>query len=164
MLAFLQVVTVMLVALAAGLALAHALELPGKLLLDKASYYAIQPIYYPGFTIGGAVGELGGIVATVLLAVVTPAGTLDFWLVLAALAGLLAMHAIYWTVTHPVNNFWVAGKTMNAAGAAFFGFGSRREGWNPEWTELRDRWEYSHVARAVVAGVSLLALVMSLVV
>ena len=34
-----------------ALALAHALERPGKMRLSKE--LAIQPIYYPGFTFGG---------------------------------------------------------------------------------------------------------------
>ena len=46
-----------------ALVLAHALELPGKRRLSKNTYLAVQPIYYHGFTIGGAVGEFGGLVA-----------------------------------------------------------------------------------------------------
>ena len=53
----LEVLTVLLVAVAMGLALAHALELPGKLRFSREAYLQVQPIYYPGFTIGGAVGE-----------------------------------------------------------------------------------------------------------
>jgi hypothetical protein len=43
----------MLAAVTMALSLAHALELPGKLRLGKEQYLAVQPIYYPGFTIGG---------------------------------------------------------------------------------------------------------------
>jgi hypothetical protein len=46
----LQCLTVILVAVAIALALAHTLELPGKMRLDKETYYAVQAIYYPGFT------------------------------------------------------------------------------------------------------------------
>jgi hypothetical protein len=49
----LQVLTVLFVAVAMALTLAHALELPGKMRLTKEIYFAMQPIYYPGFTIGG---------------------------------------------------------------------------------------------------------------
>jgi hypothetical protein len=49
----LQVLTIIVVASACALSLAHALELPGKMRLDKETSYAVQPIYYPGFTIGG---------------------------------------------------------------------------------------------------------------
>jgi hypothetical protein len=48
-----QVVTVFLVPVTMSLALAHALELPGKMRLNKETYIAVQTIYYPGFTYGG---------------------------------------------------------------------------------------------------------------
>ena len=163
MFALLQVVTVMLVALAAVPSVAHALELPGKLHLDKQTYTAIQPIYYPGFTFAG-LAEPAAIIATAVLLLLTPAGTLDFWLVLIAFAGMVVMHAIYWVPIHPVNKFWLADFTLKGPGAAFFGAASKREGWTPEWTELRDRWEYSHLARAIITSVSLLALVIALAV
>jgi len=44
----LQILAVFLVALAMALALAHALEMPGKLRLDKENYKDVQTIYYPG--------------------------------------------------------------------------------------------------------------------
>jgi hypothetical protein len=164
MLGIVQVGTVMLVALAAALSVAHALELPGKLYLDRQTYSAVQLIYYPGFTIAGAIAEPGGIVATALLAFLTPQDTFDFWLVLIALAGMVVMVAIYWIVVHPVNRFWLEGQHIDARAAGFFAFGAKREGWKPDWADLRNRWEYGHVARAIITSVSLLALVVSLVV
>jgi hypothetical protein len=88
----LQVLTVLLVAVAMALALAHALELPGKMRLSKEAYYAMQPIYYPGFTIGGF-AEPAGLILTIILLFLTPLGTADFWLTLAALVGLIGMQA-----------------------------------------------------------------------
>jgi hypothetical protein len=70
----LQVVAVILVAVTMALALAHALELPGKRRLAKEPYLAVQTIYYPGFTIGG-IGEVGGLLAMLALVIVTPKGT-----------------------------------------------------------------------------------------
>ncbi|WP_246505851.1 hypothetical protein [Mesorhizobium silamurunense] len=58
---FLEILTVILVASAIAMALAHALELPGKLRLGRQEYFVVQQIYDPGFTIGGGIG---GIVAT----------------------------------------------------------------------------------------------------
>ena len=74
----LQVLTVLLVALAMAPALAHALELPGKMRLIKDAYFAMQPIYYPGFTIAGGIGEAGGMISTLILLVLTPLGSADF--------------------------------------------------------------------------------------
>ncbi|MCT7373701.1 DUF1772 domain-containing protein [Chelativorans salis] len=158
----LQVVTVMIVALPAALSIAHALELPGKMRLDEETYRAVQRIYYPGFTIGGAAEPLS-VIATGLLLFLTPAGTAAFWLVLVAFLAMLATGAIYWLAVHPVNKHWMEGQPVSASSARFFGAGAKREDREPEWTELRDRWEYAHVARAVVTSVGLLALVVSLV-
>lgn len=78
MLQVFQVLTLVLVALAAALALAHALELPGKMRLSKDEYFAVQPIYYPGFTIGGGIGEAGGTISAIVLLLLTPSGSTDF--------------------------------------------------------------------------------------
>ncbi|HET7883004.1 MAG TPA: hypothetical protein VFL55_19120 [Acetobacteraceae bacterium] len=51
-----------------ALSLAHALEVPGKLRLPRETYIAVQQISYPGFTIGGAFGESGAILATLAAA------------------------------------------------------------------------------------------------
>jgi hypothetical protein len=58
----LEVLAVILAAVTMSLALAHALELPGKLRLSKEHYLAVQAIYYPGFTIAG-IAEVGSIIA-----------------------------------------------------------------------------------------------------
>lgn len=160
----LQVATVLLVSLAMALSLAHALEFPGKRRLDERTYQAVQPVYYPGFTIGGAIGEPGGTLATAALLFFTPPRTADFWLTLAALLGLIAMQVVYWLVTHPVNRFWVEGEKMGRAGAGFFSAGARQsaaDATRAEWTVLRDRWEYSHVARAFLSLTSFILLVVA---
>jgi Domain of unknown function (DUF1772) len=159
----LQVLTALLVAVAMSLALAHALELPGKMRLSKDAYYAIQPIYYPGFTIGGF-AEPAGLILTIILLFLTPLGTTDFWLTLAALLGLIGMQAVYWLFTHPVNKFWLHDQKLSGLGSGFFSFGanrSRNDKRSVDWTNLRDRWEYSHVARAGLGLASLTALVIA---
>jgi hypothetical protein len=150
---FLQLLTLILVVLAMVPGLAHALELPGKLRLKKEAYFAVQPIYYPGFTIVG-ISEPLAIISAVILLILTPPGSAGFWLTLVALLGLISMQAVYWLFTHPVNNFWLQAERLSRVGAGFFSFASasrrgRQSETRPEdWTKLRDRWEYSHVARA----------------
>lgn len=153
----LQVLAILLVAVAMAMALAHALEWPGKKRLKKEEYLAVQPIYYPGFTIGGAAGELGGIVATGALALLTPVGTTAFWLTLAALAALIVMHLLYWLLTAPVNKFWLSDTELSASAERFFGRPGEGSA-APEWTVLRDRWERSHALRAVAAILALILL------
>ena len=158
----LQILTIVLVAVGVALPLAHALELPGKLRLDKGAYLAVQSIYYPGFTIGAAFGEFGAMAATLILLLVTPYASAAFWLTLLAFIALLIMHGVYWVFTHPVNKFWLKDQRLQGAGAAFFAVGGEagaRQWDERNWTSARDRWEYSHVARAVFAMLALIALV-----
>jgi hypothetical protein len=150
---FLTILCLMLVATKFGTSLAHVAELPGKLRLDEATYKAVQPIYYPGFTLVGLVGEFGGMMALAVLLFLTPYGTSRFWWTAAALAFLLAGHATYWLMTHPVNNFWVKDLAMSAPGSIFFSiFPNRRTG---DWAELRNIWELSH---AIIFGFVTLSL------
>jgi hypothetical protein len=155
MLRSLEVLTVLAAAIAMALSLAHAAELPGKLRLSKEAYLATQTIYYPGFTLG-AICEPVGILLALVLLLVTPA----FWWTLGGLAALVAMHATYWLVTHPVNSFWLKDQKLGGLGAGFFGFGVKGGGEPTDWTALRDRWEYSHVARA---GFALLGVILLLI-
>jgi hypothetical protein len=163
----LQVLTVILVVLALTPALAHALELPGKMRVAKHVYFAIQPIYYPGFTIAG-VSEPLSIISTIILLILTPLGSAAFWLTLVALLGLIGMQGVYWLLTHPVNQFWLQGTQVSGVGSGFFSLASASR-WGPQgetrpvdWTEWRDRWEYSHVVRAGLATMSLIALVIAI--
>jgi hypothetical protein len=145
-----------------AMGLAHALELPGKRRLPKETYLAVQPIYYPGFTVGGMVGEFGGMLTTFVLLLVTPAGTTCFWLTLAAFIALLAMHAAYSLLIHPVNNFWLREVKPGGVGGRFFGFDPikrHHDAAAPDWMELRDRWENSHLIRAVLGFIALALLV-----
>jgi hypothetical protein len=156
----LQIVSIILVSIGVTLTLAHALELPGKLRLDKDTYLAVQSIYYPGFTIAAGFGEFGAMLATLLLSILTPFGSAAFWLTMSAFVSLVIMHALYWTITHPVNKFWLKDQQLQGAGAAFFAVGGKSEAERDDrdWVPLRDRWEYSHVARAGFAMLALIAL------
>jgi hypothetical protein len=167
MFAALQILSTLLVAVSMAMALAHALELPGKMRLARDTYLAVQTIYYPGFTIAGGIAEAGGLIATLVLLILTPPGSAAFWLTLVALAGLIGMQAVYWIFTHPVNRYWLQGERLEGLGSAFFSFDPGHRSPAPtaagptDWTALRDRWEYSHVARAALALVSLIALILA---
>src|SRR5262245_8128218 len=158
----LQVVTVLLVAVALSLSLAHALELPGKRRLSKDTYLAVQTIYYPGFTYGGFAEGLG-LLATLVLVLMTSTGQPAFWWTLIAFVALVAMQAAYWVITHPVNKFWLKEAQLEGFGAGFFSLdptkqGAASEGAADGWMRLRDRWEYSHVLRAGLGVIALIAM------
>jgi hypothetical protein len=164
----LQVVTVFLVAVALSLSLAHALELPGKMRLDRDTYVAVQAIYYPGFTYGG-LGEGLGMVATLSLLLMTSTENPAFPWILTSFVALLAMHLVYWVVTHPVNKFWLKDVRLQGAGGEFFkldpaGKGQAAETGAEGWKKLRDRWEYSHVLRAFLAAIAFLALTVATII
>lgn len=155
MLTTLQVVTVMLVALAMVPAVSHALELPGKLRLSQEVYLTVQRIYYPGFTIAG-LAEAFSMIAALGLAFITPRESAAFGLSLGALALLLAMHTVYWVITAPVNKIWLKGEQLGKAGETFFRMNDGKHEMPPaDWTSLRNRWEFSHVIRAVLVTIAL---------
>ncbi len=166
MLGVMQVVTLILVGVALVPALAHVLELPGKKRLTQDAYLAVQTIYYPGFTIAG-IAEPLSLISTIVLLCLTPPGGVDFWLTLVALLGLLGTQVVYWLITHPVNRHWLEGQRLSSPGSRFFSVGSANRPGQTEtrpvsWTVLRDRWEYSHVVRASLVLVSLVALILAL--
>ena len=156
----LPIIAQFLAAMTMGLALAHALELPGKLRLDKRAYKTVQEIYYPGFTLGGLVGEFGAIVALLTLAYMTPFGTNRSYWTIAALLLMIAVHATYWILIHPINSFWVKKLEMAPAGARLFKFHAATDNGdaNECWKNKRNVWETSHVIRAVLAALSFLAI------
>ena len=126
-------------------------------------YVAVQRVYYPGFTIAG-ISEPAGFLATLVLLCLTPRGTVAFWLTLVALLGLIGMQSVYWIFVHPVNKVWLQGETLSSVGSGFFAFGRSRMQTGaqaPEWTTLRNRWEYAQVARAGLATVSFIILVIA---
>jgi len=156
----LQISSVVLAAVVLTLSLSHALELPGKLRLGKDAYFKTQTIYYPGFTIGGAAEPIA-VVATLGLLLVIPYPRSAFWLTFTAFVTLTIAHGIYWVLIHPVNKVWLEDQELVAAGRAFFSAVARGNNASEDWTALRDRWEYSHVARAGLAFVGLVALTMA---
>jgi hypothetical protein len=156
----LSLAALFLVAVTMGLSLAHALEFPGKRRLDESNYRAVQGIYYPGFTIGGLVGEFGGMLAIVALAVMLPAGTDRFWWTLGALGFLIFGHVTYWMVTHPVNAAWLKDTRLSGMSGVFFHLFSAPDA---DWRQMRDVWEYSHVARAILHMLGFLSLALAVV-
>jgi hypothetical protein len=155
----LSVLALLLVAVTFGLSLAHALEFPGKLRLDEPTYRAVQAIYYPGFTIGGLVGEFGGMIALALLLFLTPTNTDRYWWTAVALGLLIAGHATYWLVTHPVNSAWLKDAQLSGASQLFFSIFSAPDA---DWRHMRNVWEWSHVARASFATLGFLSMTMAI--
>jgi hypothetical protein len=79
MLDVLQVLAAIRTGLAVVPAVAHAPELPGKMRLRQNTYFAVQTIYYPGFTVVGLAEPLS-LIATLANLLLSPAGSGRFWL------------------------------------------------------------------------------------
>lgn len=130
---------------------AHVLELPGKLRLTREQYFAVQPIYYPGFTIAG-MAEPVSILVLIALVVMTPVGTVNFWLLIGTTLLAALAHLLYWILTAPVNKVWLRNETISNSAQRFFDAGANIA--DADWTLLRDRWERSHVLRAIASVVA----------
>jgi hypothetical protein len=146
----LRLLTIMLTALSMGAALCHLLEMPAKLTYDGTLWLTLlHTLYPPAFGTIGAAFEVGAVVSAVLLAVAVRRRRPAFgWTLLGALC-LVAAHAAFWIWVAPVN------ATMGAA---------TPDALPANWMALRDRWEYTHAARAVLQVVALAAFVVSLLV
>jgi hypothetical protein len=155
MIAALELMSLFLVVATVIPSVAHALELPGKLRLTREQYLAVQPIYYPGFTLIGAAEPLS-ILILAGLAVATPRGTISFWLIVGALSAAVLTHLLYWTVTAPVNKVWLNRETLSGGAQRFFRAGASLD--ESDWSILRDRWERSHLYRAASSVSALMLL------
>jgi len=87
-----------------------------------------------------------------------PAGTARFWWTAVSLGFLVLAHLTYWFVTHPVNSAWLKDTQVSGAGRLFFKAFSGRES---SWQHMRNLWEFSHVARAALAAMSFVALLVA---
>jgi hypothetical protein len=159
MLQALEFASLLLVASAWAFAFAHAAEYPGKMRLGRDDYLAVQSIYYPGFTIGGASEPLAALALAALL-VRTPSETPAFTLIAIAFAATILTHAIFWLVTQPVNRVWTRFQRLGPTGERFFATGGEAK--EIDWTKLRDRWERSHISRALAMSVALVAVAAAL--
>ncbi|MGH9849991.1 MAG: hypothetical protein ACREBD_09035 [Blastocatellia bacterium] len=135
-------------ALALGPALAHLLELPNKINLSGADYLTAQQIHRDWH--GWAILEIVVVVAlfsTLFLAIVVRDQPKAFTLTLIALLCIAGTQVVSWTFTYPANqatNNW----TLLPA----------------NWQELRQQWEYSHAASAVLNLIALALLILSVLV
>lgn len=145
-------ITIILSALVTGMALCHALELPAKMQYSASQYIAIQNSLYVAFGPPniGAIIEPAAPLAAIGLAVLVRKRRPAFQLTLVAIAFMvLAFPVIFFAFTEPVN-----AAIRNATPESI-----------PEnWEQLRNQWEYSHLARFICHFAAFSALVLSVLV
>jgi hypothetical protein len=129
-------------ALALAPAMAHLLTLPNKIALPQEAYFTVQGIYRGWALLGIVVfGALASSLALIVTVRRKPLALL--WAVVAFLC-VAGAQALFWTYTYPAN---VATSNWTEAPA--------------NWAALRDQWEYSHAAGAVLNLIAVAALVLS---
>ncbi|MGE0700917.1 MAG: hypothetical protein AB7O57_17605, partial [Hyphomicrobiaceae bacterium] len=92
---------IMSTAVALGGALAHLLELPGKIALDRERYFIVQRIYDGWWQLAYVLGlQFVTMLAALVMARDRPRVRS---LVVAAILGLVAAQAVFWIWTQPAN-------------------------------------------------------------
>jgi len=144
-----RLLTIMLAALSLAPALGHLLELPAKMTYEGPLWLTVSQTLYGAFGTIGASFEVGAVATTVVLAILVRQRRPAFgWTLLGALC-VVAAHAAFWIWLAPVNTT-IAALTLETLPA--------------DWMELRNQWEYTHAARAVLQMIALGALVFSILV
>ena len=126
----LQLVSIMLTAVAMSAGWAHLLELPAKMKLSRGDYLTVQKIYR-GWALLGIV-VVTALVSTAALAFLQR-GKGAFYFSLSGFVCIILSLVVFYAMTFPVNK-----QTRN---------------WTVsprEWESLRRRWEYSHALNAVL--------------
>jgi hypothetical protein len=129
-------------ALALGPALAHLLEAPNKINLSGADYLTVQQLYRGWAMLGIVVA--GALLSTLFLTIMVRKQSTAFTFTLIALLCIVVTQVVFWTFTHPVNQA-TSNWTLLPA----------------NWQELRQQWEYSHVASAVLNLTAMVTLILS---
>ena len=144
----LPLLSLLFVALTLGLTFAHVLEIAGKLRLGPREWLTVQQNLYVAF------GPIGG-TCEVLAIVFT-------WLTL-------------WQrqrATGEARSAWVAAIATSVGLAAWAAIvapmNTVLSGWTPDaippdWTRVRDRWEFGHALQAVLYVIAFVALALPLV-
>jgi hypothetical protein len=124
-------VSLLFTALAMIPAMAHLLELPNKIRMAAEQYLVVQQIYR-GWAFAGIV-VVGAFVSTLALTIISRRERPAFAWALMGLLCVAATQVMFWLFTYPVNQ-----ATQN---------------WSvlpDNWLALREQWEYSHAASALL--------------
>jgi hypothetical protein len=141
--------TLMPTALSAGMALCHLMEMPARQNYAPAPWSRVTNIEGTYRLFGPPVGasiEGGALSTAVVLSILVRKRRPAFALTQVGVACMAAAQVAWWLFVFPVN--------------------SRMVNWTPEslpanFEELRDQWEYTYAARAILQIFGLGALVLS---
>jgi hypothetical protein len=138
--------TIMLTAFALSAALAHLMELPGKMTYDAHLYVLLHRTLYPTFGRTAGWAEGFALISAVGLTWRVRRRGAAFPLTATAAVCQVAAMAVFLVFVQPVNRT-MASWPLDAIPS--------------DWAAWRDQWEYGHAARALLQTVALAALVLS---
>ena len=81
-----------------------------------------------------------GLVATLVLVLMMPRGTLPCWWSVAGFIAVALMHMVLWTITQPVHRRWFAGVPLTGAARRFFSAVGKKAHGTIEVNQ-QDQWE-----------------------
>ena len=145
-------VVLVLAALALTMESAHVLELPQKMQYDAEMYAAVNTTLYRYFALVGGVYQVGSIIAAAIRAFLARKRGRSFWWTLIGALSLLLAFGLWLAIVAPVNAEVAEALRSSPPSVPAV------------WLELRQRWEYGHVAGFVVQLVGLMALLLSILV
>lgn len=133
----------LVLALALALPFAHVAEIPGKLQLPSPVWIEVQHNLYVGFAWIGAFVEIGAILLSWTVVLMTRGRRPAFaWSLVTAICVTVAL-PVWMIFIDPINTERIAVWTSATL--------------PHDWTATRDRWEFLHAARAVLFVVGLCA-------
>lgn len=141
----LQLISIMLTAVAMSAGWAHLLELRSKMKLSRDEYLTVQKIYR-GWALLGVV-VVAALISAGVLSLLQRDSEPAFYLSLVGFSCIALTLVVFYVFILPANK-----KTRN---------------WTvlpAQWEFLRKRWEYSHATSAILYFIALASLVISLLV
>lgn len=133
-----QFLVVLVTALALVPAGGHLFELPNKIDLSRDAYQTVQGVYAGWAWLG--ILDLAALIMNAVLAIRLRRQCLAFSFALTSALCFIVFFAIFFTWTFPSNQ-----ATVNWTALP------------DDWSRLRQKWEYSHAANAVVILIALCA-------
>lgn len=141
-----RLINLLCAALISGIAFCHALELPNKMTLPADTWLIVQQILYRGFGAKAGPIEVCAIVSSLMLLFLVRKRQIAFIWTLVASVCFVAGLVLWLQVINPANlvvDSWTIA-TLPA-----------------NWTQVRDQWEYGHVAHETLFILGLVASILA---
>ncbi len=148
----LRFATLLLASLSLTMESAHLLEFPQKIQYSAEFYAAVNTTLYRYFALVGGAWQMGAMGLALILAFEVRRNRRSFRWAVPGAALLVAAFAVWLVVVAPVNRTIEDAIALSTASAPAL------------WMQLRERWEYGHVAGFVLQVLGLSCLLWSVLV